>query len=215
MRSAFVLYIAWFCLWCANVATAGDGNGQAPDLRAGERVYGGECANCHGEKGQGGDSGGYPRIAGLPVGYIGQQLRAFRDRDRKRQNTPMIPIFKSGGLRDVHINDVASYLTGLPVPPATELKVPVEPTGDLEFGEELYVTDCALCHGFDGKGKGNTDNSPVVQQYPSYVIKRMADFPNGKRWHECGEQLFGEAEADEVDAMVGYILHLNQNPPVR
>lgn len=76
-------------------------------------------------------------------------------------------------------------------------------------GERLYQVECARCHGFDGRGKESTDNPPVVQQYPSYVIKQMVDFRNGKRWHEYGEQLFEEAEPDELDAMVGYILYLN------
>jgi len=207
MTRALVLSSFWVALLCVDFATASDGGPQARDLKEGERIYPEECARCHGETGQGGNSGEYPRLAGLPAGYIGQQLRAFRD--RKRQNKPMIPIFKSGGLRAVHIDAVAAYLAGLPAPSATEIGVPAESKGDLALGEELYVTDCALCHGFDGRGKENTDNPPVVRQYPSYVIKQMVDFRNGKRWHEYGEQLFEEAEPDELNAMVGYILSLN------
>jgi cytochrome c553 len=169
--------------------------------------------NCHGEAGQGGKSGEYPRLAGLPSGYVAQQLRAFRD--RKRQNKPMIPIFRAGRLRDADIDGVAAFLASLPIPSASDVEVPAEPKGDLELGQELYVADCALCHGLDGTGKAETDNPPVVRQYPRYLIKQMADFRNGKRWHEYGEQLFGEAEPEELDAMFGYMLHLNHHPPAQ
>ncbi len=122
----------------------------------------------------------------------------------------MIPVFKAGRLQEAHIDSVAAYLSGLPAPSASDLEVPAEPKGDLELGEELYVTDCALCHGHDGAGKEDTDNPPVIRQFPRYLIKQMVDFRNAERWHEHGEQLFAEATPDELDAMIGYMLWLNQ-----
>ncbi|MEA3274357.1 MAG: c-type cytochrome, partial [Pseudomonadota bacterium] len=180
-----------------------------PDL--GERIFQEECVRCHGNDATGGKDGEYPRLAGLPSGYLTLQLANFRD--RKRKNKPMLPIFKTGRLRKDQIEAVAAWLSTLPVPDAADLGVPERVEGDLELGEELYVTDCALCHGLDGQGKEDTDNPPVVPQYPRYVIKQMVDFRNGRRWHEYGKQLFGEAEPDELDALVAYILHLNHNPP--
>jgi cytochrome c553 len=203
--------LPWLCISCIGSSFAQEGAGAEPDPSVGERIYRAECARCHGELGQGAKAGEYPRLAGLTAGYVAQQLRAFRD--RKRQNKPMIPVFKAGRLGDSDIDGVALFLSSLPIPSASAVEVPTEPEGDLELGEELYVTDCALCHGLDGSGKADTDNPPVVRQWPRYLIKQMADFRNGKRWHEYGEQLFGEAEPDELDALFVYMLHLNYNPP--
>ena len=44
------------------------------------RVQG--CVTCHGQSGQGTNSGYYPRIAGKPAGYLYNQLVAFRDGTR-------------------------------------------------------------------------------------------------------------------------------------
>ena len=49
------------------------------------RVQG--CVTCHGQRGQGTQSGVYPRIAGKPAGYLYNQLSAFRD--GTRQYAPM------------------------------------------------------------------------------------------------------------------------------
>jgi cytochrome c553 len=211
MRSTFGLSLIWLGFIPTCACFADDAAVPTRDQNAGERVYLSECAKCHGAAGQGGKSGEYPRLAGLPAGYIAQQLRAFRD--RKRRNKPMIPIFKAGLLQDAQIDSVAVYLAGMPTPSSSDVDVSMQPPRDLEFGEELYVTDCALCHGHDGRGKEDTDNPPVVRQFPRYLIKQMVDFRNGKRSHEHGEQLFEEAEPEELDAILGYILYLNHNPP--
>jgi cytochrome c553 len=41
------------------------------------------CVTCHGQSGQGTDSGYFPRIAGKPADYLYNQLVAFRDGKRK------------------------------------------------------------------------------------------------------------------------------------
>ena len=193
-------------LGCCSVAPAF----AADNVRDGEDLYQRECARCHGPEAHGGKDGEYPRLAGLSAGYIRQQLENFRS--RKRSNKPMLPIFKAGRLPVEQIQAVSLYLSGLEPPAPEDVGIPEEVDADLELGEELYVTDCALCHGHDGKGKVDTDNPPVVSQYPRYIVKQMTDFRNRRRWHEYGEALFEEAEPDELDAMLGYIQHLNYHP---
>lgn len=169
-----------------------------------------ECAVCHGPQGWGGKGGEYPRLAGLPAGYLRLQLESFRD--RKRQNKPMIPIFKSGRLRGDDIAAVAAHLAALPPPTPDRIGISAEQEYDRELGEELYVAGCSLCHGPDGNGKPDTDNPPVTRQYPAYLIKQLRDFRNGDRWHEYAEALFQEAEPEELDALIGYMLDLNHLP---
>lgn len=197
-------WLLWFV--AGGTASAEEGRGGI-DIQSGEDLYRAGCSQCHGVLAQGGKQGEYPRLAGLPAGYLAQQLRNFRD--RKRVNKPMIPLFKTGRLRDEHIAAIAAYLAGLPTPPELELPFP-HPRGDLQLGEELYVEDCSLCHGLDGSGKEDTDNPPVVGQYPAYIAKQMRDFRIGRRWHEYGEQLFEEADPEELDALLAYMIALNE-----
>jgi cytochrome c553 len=53
------------------------------------RQINGVCAACHGDAGQGGKKGEYPRLAGQHVEYLMDQLKKFKE--RKRTNLPMFP----------------------------------------------------------------------------------------------------------------------------
>jgi len=183
----------------------------AGDVGFGERIFRAECASCHGERAQGGKGGEYPRLAGQRADYIQLQLNNFRD--RKRQNKPMLPIFKTGKLKQSDIEAVAAYLAGLPIPEPEEVGVPAEVDGDLEFGFELYERDCILCHGPDGRGKEEKGSPQLISQYPRYIAKQMADFRNEERWHEYADKMFGEAYEDELDAVLAYVLSLNHDRP--
>lgn len=181
------------------------------DTTRGESVFQKECANCHGPEAWGGKAGEYPRLAGMSVGYLRLQLESFRD--RKRLNKPMIPILKAGRLARDDIDAVTEYLASLPAPAPERVGVETARDYDWEWGEELYVEGCALCHGAHGNGKPGTDNPPLIRQYPAYLIKQIRDFRSGDRWHEYAEALFQEAEPDELDVTLSYILDLNHSPP--
>jgi cytochrome c553 len=180
---------------------------QAGDVSAGAALFARECAGCHGPTGIGGKDGEYPRLAGLPAGYLAQQLKDFRN--RKRQNKPMLPIFKAGRLSADRIGDLADHLSALPVPDSAQVGVPQTVEGDLEWGEALYLRDCALCHGRAGEGKPETDNPPLRAQWPAYLKRQIADFRGERRGHEYREALFQEAEPEELEAIVTWLIQLN------
>ncbi len=182
---------------------------QAEDS-VGAALYNKECAGCHGPAAGGGKDGEYPRLAGLPKGYISQQLKDFRD--RKRRNKPMLPIFKTGRLSADQIAALAEHLNGLPVPAPEQVGIPVTADGDLEWGEELYVRDCALCHGVAGEGKAGTDNPPLRAQWPAYLKRQVGDFRGERRGHEYRDALFLEAEPDELEAVLAWLVQLNRQP---
>ena len=94
MRSLTSLLVPLALMLPAAPAAAGD-------VALGEQIFRAECANCHGDRAEGGKGGEYPRLAGQRVDYIQLQLTNFRD--RKRQNKPMLPIFKAGKLRESDI----------------------------------------------------------------------------------------------------------------
>ncbi|MBP7983662.1 MAG: c-type cytochrome, partial [Chromatiaceae bacterium] len=82
------------------------------DLRNGRDINE-VCAGCHGEFGQGGKEGEYPRLAGLPAAFIAHQLALFRD--RKRTNLAMVESVDHRQMPDPDIQDVSAYLAGLKI----------------------------------------------------------------------------------------------------
>ena len=66
------------------------------------------CAGCHGEYGQGGSDGEYPRLAGLPAAFIAQQLLLFRD--RSRTNLAMVEYVDHRQMPDKDIASISVYL---------------------------------------------------------------------------------------------------------
>ncbi len=168
----------------------------AVDLEKGKEING-TCAACHGEFGQGGKRGEYPRLAGQRVRYIENQLRAFRA--RTRVNIPMFPYTQERELSDEDIRDVAAYLAGVELPTKmptfignedalTRLqmvdKVMIIPRaeGDTEAGGALYRKQCAGCHATNGRGKGMF---PMLSgQYTSYLRRQIELYLKGDRPHD-------------------------------
>lgn len=185
--------------------------GAEADLDRGEAVFKAECAGCHGPNAWGSRDGQYPRLAGLPAGYLQRQLESFRD--RRRQNKPMIPIFKAGRLRRDDIASVAAYLAALPPPEPHQLAVPTGPDYDRVLGEALYTEGCARCHGADGNGEPGTENPPVTRQHPAYLAKQLRDFRIGARDHEDAAALFQDARPEDLDALLGYVQDLGNRIP--
>ena len=178
------------------------------------------CAGCHGEYGEGGKNGEYPRLAGLPADYISAQIKLFKE--EKRKNMPMRPYANDRELPDEDIPSVAAFLSQIKLtsemPDFDETVTAYEKLliakkvfnipkleGDIELGEELYVDDCQLCHGKNGAGKDDSDTPPLAGQYTQYMTKQILQFANGERWHEYAEELFAEMEPEEIRAIMAYL----------
>ena len=189
------------------------------DLDLGEEINE-LCAGCHGEYGEGGKDGEYPRLAGLPAAYIIQQLNLFKQ--EKRKNMPMRPYANEREMPAEDIPSVAAFLSQIKL--STEMPAFAESVsaydkllaakkvfniarveGDIELGEELYIDDCQLCHGKQGMGKEDSDTPPLAGQYTQYMFKQINDFASGERWHEYAEELFSEMEEDELQAIMAYL----------
>jgi len=167
-----------------------------PDMEAGRQING-VCAACHGDSGQGGKKGEYPRLAGQQVKYLAEQLHKFKA--RKRINIPMFPYTEERELPDEDIVHIAAYLsaikleTDLPVFKDTDdaltrllavekvLNIP-RSEGDVEAGARLYKTECASCHGV--KGMGKRDAPLLAGQYTSYLKRQIDKFVKGERIHD-------------------------------
>lgn len=161
------------------------------------REINGVCAACHGEFGQGGKRGEYPRLAGQRAAYLKDQLKSFRA--RKRINLPMYPYTQERELSDEDIEAVSEYLAAIRLPTRppqfkesddalTRLlamdKVMIVPRaeGDIANGRTIYQKECFSCHGRDGRGRGKFPL--LVGQYTNYLKKQVDAYVRGERPHD-------------------------------
>ena len=161
------------------------------------RDINGVCATCHGEFGQGGKKGEYPRIAGQRALYLAEQLQSYRA--KRRINIPMFPYTQERELSDDDIETIASYLAKVELPTKmpqfkgdedalTRLlaveKVMIVPRveGDIVSGKAVYQSECANCHAKDGRGRSNFPM--LVGQYTNYLKKQMDAYLKGDRPHD-------------------------------
>ncbi|MCL2636655.1 MAG: cytochrome c4, partial [Betaproteobacteria bacterium] len=174
----------------------GAGQAVAADLQQGKEING-TCAACHGDNGQGGKRGEYPRIAGQQVRYLESQLKNFRS--RTRINIPMFPYTQERELSDEDIKDVSAYLASIelsnkmPTYSGTEdaltrllmadrVMIIPRAEGDAEAGGRIYQKLCASCHGKSGKGRGMFPM--LVGQYTAYLKRQVDLYLKGDRPHD-------------------------------
>lgn len=161
------------------------------------REINGVCAACHGDTGQGGKRGEYPRLAGQHVEYLMDQLKKFKE--RKRTNLPMFPYTEERELPDEDIVHVSAYLSSIkldttyPVFKDTDgalvrltamdkvLNIP-RSEGDVEAGAKLYKTECVSCHKKDGMGRKTVPM--LAGQYTLYLKRQIDKFVKGERIHD-------------------------------
>ncbi len=194
----------------------------AADLEKGKEING-TCAACHGEFGQGGKKGEYPRIAGQRAAYIADQLRSFRA--RTRVNIPMFPYTQERELPDEDIKDVAEYLAGIELPTRmptfkgdedalTRLnmveKVMIIPRaeGDVDNGGRIYQKNCVTCHGKTGLGRGKFPM--LAGQYTNYLKRQMDLYLKGDRPHddEGTEGILNTLKEKDLQDILAYLTTL-------
>ena len=176
--------------------TMAAGKDVKPDLDTGRQING-VCAGCHGPLGAGGKKGEYPRLAGLSMGYLKEQLQQFKA--RKRINLPMFPYTLERELSDEDIVHISAYLasikldTTMPVfkdsdDALTRLQavdkvfnVP-RAEGEVDAGAKIYKAECASCHGLEGQGK--KDMPMLAGQYTQYLSRQVEKFISGERIHD-------------------------------
>ncbi|MBK6632822.1 MAG: c-type cytochrome [Betaproteobacteria bacterium] len=207
------------------LAAAGALQAAAPAGDTGKEING-VCAACHGDYGQGGKRGEYPRIAGQRAAYLKDQLKSFRA--RKRINLPMYPYTQERELSDADIEAVSEYLSAIELPTrwpefkdsddaltrltATE-KVMIIPRaeGDLENGKAIYQKECAACHGKDGRGRGKFPM--LIGQYTNYLMKQAEAYVKGERPHdeEGPVGILNRLKAKDIQDILAYLTSI-QNP---
>jgi len=180
------------------------------------------CAACHGEFGEGGGGGVYPRISGLHPDYLAEQLRAFKS--RARENIPMIPYANERELPEKDVLDVAYYLASITPPkhpPSDDVpmdafqrlilakqavQIPRQP-GDIQTGQKLYNADCMECHARDGQGR--VKKPPLAQQHPIYLRTQIALMLSDRRKHDDVDELMRAKSPKDWDDLWAYVSTLD------
>jgi ubiquinol-cytochrome c reductase cytochrome c subunit len=110
-------------------------------VRGGE-VYQANCAACHGTRGEGGSGEGVlagPPVNELDLAYVDLTVRTGR-----------MPIPEpSVGVRADHLSEADREAMAVYVAEAFDLpgEIPTVDSGDASRGQEIYVRNCAACHG--------------------------------------------------------------------
>ncbi|MFN4325071.1 MAG: c-type cytochrome [Azonexus sp.] len=199
----------------------------AADLEKGKEING-TCAACHGDNGQGGKKGEYPRIAGQQVKYLESQLKNFRA--RTRVNIPMFPYTQERELSDQDIRDISAYLAGIELDTkmpaytgnedaltrlqmADRVMIIPRAEGDLAHGERLFQKQCAACHGKAGKGRGMFPM--LVGQYTNYLQRQVDLYLKGDRPHdeEGTVGVLNGLQAQDIRDILAYLTSIQDTNP--
>ena len=175
-----------------------------PNIDNGRKLYK-MCVTCHGPEGWGDDNGAYPQIAGQLPGVTIKQLADIRAGNR---DNPIMRAFSSqralGGAQE--IADVAGYIATLPM-------TSFNGQGDrrnLSLGKEIYMRDCADCHGENGEGDVKKHVPVIHGQHYRYLERQYKWIRDGRRRNankEMVEQIQGYTLKDEL-AVLSYTASL-------
>ena len=169
------------------------------------------CAGCHGAQGQGIEPLG-PRLAGLPAGYIAQQINLFQT--GQRQNPTMQPM--SMMVQGDAINQVAAYFSAMDVPlvkPHFRGEKANYPDGTERLvyqGDwDRMLPACVTCHGPSGLGVGEFPR--LAGQQASYIKSQLLAWQSGTRTGDLDGVMHNVATKltlSEIDGLSQYFATL-------
>ena len=211
-------------LWLSLIPVASATETQDPG--SGEPVYDPDnaldimelCAGCHGEYGQGGGSGEYPRLAGLPVKYLIKQMEAFQSGER--ESITMAPYATEREVPEKDLLDISHYLAEIELPSrmpeidpdldsyeklliASKVFNVARVEGDLEAGKEIYEGKCNKCHGMTVAGRGTRPG--LVGQYSEYIRLQIELFRSGERINKPMDKYIQALSPEDVENLLAFL----------
>ncbi|PYC28716.1 c-type cytochrome [Pseudomonas mosselii] len=194
-----LLILAWPSAHAADGQKIFNQGGQNPAAMA--------CLGCHGADGKGIAAAGFPRLAGLPAGYLSKQLHDFRNGSRKQ--AVMEPLAKA--LDDAEIEAVSAYLAKLPADAAADTRrqqIANDPVTRLAiYGDwNRMIPGCVQCHGPGGSGIGE-HFPPLAGQPAGYLVAQLNAWRDGSRSNDPNQLMVNVAKAmtdAEVKAVADY-----------
>ncbi|AIN59120.1 cytochrome c [Pseudomonas soli] len=194
-----LLILAWPSAHAADGQKIFNQGGQNPAAMA--------CLGCHGPDGKGIAAAGFPRLAGLPAGYLSKQLQDFRSGSRKQ--AVMEPLAKA--LDDAEIEAISAYLAKLPADTAPDTRrqqIATDPVARLAiYGDwSRKIPGCVQCHGPGGSGVGE-HFPPLAGQPAGYLVAQLNAWRDGSRSNDPNQLMVDVAKAmtdAEVKAVADY-----------
>lgn len=158
-------------VWTTRLAAAGYADIQAdPDLmrivrETGHTLFGDNCAACHGATAEGGP--GFPNLAAAPFMWGGdpatleETLRVgINATHAETRTSQMLAFGQEQMLSRAEIDSLVPYVESLSNPAG-------KPAG-AAAAHELFVANCASCHGEDGKGIAEMGAPNLTDRYWTY-----------------------------------------------
>ena len=122
-------------------------------MKTGPQLFGDNCAACHGRDGRGGDN--YPDLTdhdwiwGGGPERIAETLRVGVNSPHAESRATQMPSFGRDKMLDqTQVGNVATYVYSLSNPLASTPQT----IARIEAGRQVFLTNCAACHGEDAKG---------------------------------------------------------------
>lgn len=179
----------------------------------------------------------------LPVNYLARPYQAMRSQARKFQRRWVLSlrndqaVLTYGAIAVAALFVAVAWLRGpvldsVPVEDAPEAvlasAVPVLGKADVQQGYPLYVSQCARCHGLDGRAEVYSRNSPKFAQPPRNLAQgrfRFVSTPNGVATDadlrhvivhglaSAGMPGFGQLSEPQIDSLVAVVDALWEDHP--
>lgn len=176
------------------------------------------CSDCHGSNAEGDVKLSVPALAGMESWYLERQLNNFKKGRRgtavkDAHGAQMITISKT--LDDKTIKQLANALSKL-----GKQKPPTAMLGNPQIGKKLYQTNCASCHGVNGRGNRGMKAPSLQGLDEPYLTRQIMNFRQqirGYHRHDIsGKQMAIMANIlpsdDVIKDIVAFVLTLNNNP---
>jgi cytochrome c oxidase cbb3-type subunit 3 len=138
-------------------------------METGHRLFGDNCAVCHGTNGRG--AAGYPDLTdedwiwGGGPEDIAETIRVGINTPNAESRIAQMPAFgRDQMLERQQVRDVALYVHSLSNPAVST----PENVERIEAGREVFLTTCAACHGEDARGLPDTGAPNLTDAYWIY-----------------------------------------------
>jgi mono/diheme cytochrome c family protein len=196
--------------------TGGPVRAQGPgSAERGAKLYAENCAVCHGDQGQGRIGAtlrqNWPSIA------PDQLIRATITDGVPGSLMPAWSQTRGGPLGEQDINDIVAYIqtwlgNPLPLPtlrpaPVATVTPPPGAIGDPVTGAQIYVSNCAMCHGQNGEGRIGVT---LAKQWPAiqvdqFLRQTIASGVPGSLMPAWGQAKGGPLTDQQIDDVEVYI----------
>jgi ubiquinol-cytochrome c reductase cytochrome c subunit len=158
----------------ASAATPGTPSPRA--IAEGKALFAVTCASCHGIGAQGTSQA--PSLIGVGAAAVDFQMSTGRMPAKE-----IGPEMERNPVRytTTQIHNIAAYIDSLGGGPAIPSAAEVSTSGaNVALGQNLFITDCAQCHNFDGAGGALTYGKfapALTQSTPTQIYEAMLTGP--------------------------------------